>query len=92
MDQFDLSEAAYLAGVAAGLIMLLIAIVCMVGIFIFGLLTVLFGIIEGTSHVPTGQHRSMRKTFRCVIGFAISLGVLVLLLIGYGIVSVILGF
>lgn len=67
----------------------LVVVMCIVGIFIFGLLTVLFGIIEGTSHVPTGQDRSMRKTVRCVIGFAISVAVLVLILIGYGIVSIV---
>ncbi|MBI4406982.1 MAG: hypothetical protein HY565_00590 [Candidatus Kerfeldbacteria bacterium] len=89
-DYINLSSAAFAAGLVTGLIILLISLVCLLGMFVFGFLIVLFAIIEGTSQVPIGQQRSLRKTIFCTIGFIICALVLAVLVMTYGTVLFVL--
>ncbi len=86
-DYIDLSSVAFVAGLTTGFMMLLVSILCILGMALFAFLTALFSIIEGTSQVPSGQQRSLRKTVFCTIGFIICAMVLAVLVMTYGTVQ-----
>ena len=54
---------------------------------IFPILILIFGVMEGTVQLQPDQKRSFKKTIIALVGFGISLLLLVLILIGYAFTS-----
>ncbi len=77
-------------GTIIHLLLSFVSIICMLAIMIFPILILIFGVMEGTVQLQPDQKRSFKKTIIALVGFGISLLLLVLILIGYAITSTVL--
>lgn len=69
------------------LVLGLLGIASVFGLILFPILTIIFGVVEGTKELPAGQTRSFKKTIIAAIGFAICMALTVITLALYAVVG-----
>lgn len=71
------------------LLLSFVGMICILAMMVFPILILVFGVMEGTAQLPSGQKRSFKKTIIAAVGFGAALLLLVFVLIGYAMTQVI---